>query len=86
MREKAIALKYDEHEDDAPRVIAKGEGEMAHSILERAKLCNVPIQKDASLVELLSEVDVNEKIPEELYEVIAEVFAFIYQLDQNLKR
>lgn len=41
--------------------------------------------EDASLVELLAELNINETIPEELYQAVAEVFAFIYQADKNMK-
>lgn len=84
MKEKAIALKYDEKKDDAPHVVAKGEGAIAKQIIERAIAHHVPIQQDQTLVELLSEVNVNDQIPEELYGVVAELFAFIYRLDQEV--
>ena len=86
MKEKAIALKYNELQDDAPKVVAKGEGDIAKQIIERAKEYGVPVQKDESLIALLSEVDINERIPEELYGVVAELFAFIYQLDKEVGR
>jgi len=80
---KAVALRYDQDQDEAPKVIAKGEGNIAKSIVEIASSNQIPIQKDESLVELLSQVELNEKIPEELYGVVAELFAFIYRLDQE---
>ncbi|WP_243386839.1 EscU/YscU/HrcU family type III secretion system export apparatus switch protein [Bacillus kexueae] len=86
MKEKAIALKYNELQDDAPKVVAKGEGDIAKQIIERAEEYGVPVQKDESLIALLSEVDINERIPEELYGVVAELFAFIYQLDKEVGR
>lgn len=80
----AVALSYDMEKDVAPIIKAKGKGFVAEQIIERAKENNIPIQEDPSLVELLSQLEINEAIPEELYEVVAEVFAFIYRIDKNL--
>ncbi|RWZ60508.1 EscU/YscU/HrcU family type III secretion system export apparatus switch protein [Halobacillus fulvus] len=85
-RKEAIALHYETEQQAAPRVVAKGKGYVADNILERAKEHDIPVQEDASLVELLSELNINEQIPEELYLVVAEVFAFIYKSDQELKK
>ncbi|MFD2925508.1 EscU/YscU/HrcU family type III secretion system export apparatus switch protein [Halobacillus naozhouensis] len=85
-RKEAIALGYQEVRDDAPQVLAKGKGIVADNILEKARKNNVPIQEDATLVELLSELNINEHIPEELYHVVAEVFAFIYRTDQEMEK
>ncbi|MDE5412984.1 EscU/YscU/HrcU family type III secretion system export apparatus switch protein [Alkalihalobacterium chitinilyticum] len=79
----AIALSYNETLDEAPRVKAKGKGFVATEIIERAKEHHIPIQEDPSLVELLSQLEINETIPTELFEVVAEVFAFIYRIDKN---
>ena len=85
-RTEAIALKYDGQKDVAPKVIAKGKGVIAEQILETAKELNIPVQKDPSLAELLGKLDINQSIPDELYSAVAEVFAFIYQLDRNMKK
>lgn len=82
-RKEAIALTYEQHKHAAPTVIAKGKGLVAEQILERAKKENIPIQEDASLVELLSKLNINEQIPEDLYMAVAEVFAFIYSLEKD---
>lgn len=85
-RKKAVALSYDAETDKAPVVIGKGQGLVAEKIIERAKASDVPVKEDAGLVELLDQVDVNETIPEELFHAVAEVFAFIYQMDENAKK
>lgn len=87
-RKEAVALSYNPAEADAPRVIAKGKGKIAETILSKAQEYDVPIQEDPSLLELLSQLDINESIPEELYQAVSEVFAFIYHIDQQheLKR
>lgn len=82
-RKEAVALTYDKYRKDVPRVVAKGKGLIAEEILERAKEHDIPVQEDASLVELLGKLNINEKIPEELYQAVAEVFAFIYRADKN---
>ena len=82
-RKEAVALKYDEKQADAPTVIAKGRGQLAEQILKEAMGYQIPIQEDPTLVELLSKLNINDKIPEELYKAVAEVFAFIYKADKQ---
>lgn len=83
IRKEAIALSYNPEKGDAPRVVAKGKGKIAETILERAEMHAIPIQEDASLVELLGQLNLNEKIPEELYRAVSEVFAYIYHIDRE---
>jgi flagellar biosynthesis protein len=80
---QAVALSYDATIQSAPKVVAKGKGMVAANIIEKAKEHHLPIQEDASLVELLSQLQINENIPEQLYEAVAEVFAFIYNVDRQ---
>ncbi|MBN6185849.1 EscU/YscU/HrcU family type III secretion system export apparatus switch protein [Aneurinibacillus sp. BA2021] len=82
-RKSAVALRYTPGEAEAPRVTAKGKGFTADKILEQAKEHEIPIQQDPSLVEVLSNLELNEQIPVELYQVVAEVLAFVYQTDQR---
>jgi flagellar biosynthesis protein len=84
-RKEAVALSYKPNQD-APRVVAKGKGKVAENIIESAKENQVPIKEDPSLVNLLSDLKLNESIPEELYKVVAEVFAFIYKADNLVKQ
>lgn len=78
----AVALHYSG--EGAPRVMAKGSGEIAERILELASLHNVPIQHDRALVELLAQVRLGEEIPPTLYAAIAELLSFIYSLSARL--
>jgi flagellar biosynthesis protein len=80
----AVALTYNNEKDLAPKVSAKGKGFVADELLKEAIKHNIPIQEDASLVGLLSQLEINESIPDELYEVAAEIFAFIYRIDKNI--
>jgi flagellar biosynthesis protein len=82
-KKQAVALRYDAKADESPQLIGKGRGLLAEDIITKAKEHNIPIQEDASLVEVLSQLELNQKIPSELYEVVAEVFAFIYRIDRN---
>ncbi|GIQ68664.1 flagellar biosynthetic protein FlhB [Xylanibacillus composti] len=83
---KAVALKYDPANQDAPTVAAKGKGLVADQIIEKAKEHQIPMHEDASLVEVLSKLDLDQAIPPELYQLVAEVLTFVYQSDQELKR
>lgn len=87
-KKRAVALGYEAIKDNAPTIKAKGKGYVAEEIIQRAKENQVPIQEDESLVELLGQLEIHEKIPADLYEVVAEVFAFIYKVDRDeqLKR
>lgn len=82
----AVALKYNEKAHSAPVVVAKGKGYVAEELIKEAGKFDIPIQEDASLVGLLSQLEINEAIPEELYEVVAEIFAFVYRIDKNMKK
>lgn len=80
---KAVALSYEASKLAAPKVVAKGIGNVAAALIEKAAQHHVPIQQDPSLVEVLSQLQINETIPEQLYGAVAEVFAFIYQVDHQ---
>ncbi len=82
-RLKAVALSYESSINVAPKVVATGKGKIAERIIKKAKEHNVPLQKDPSLVELLSQLEMNEVIPEQLYSSVAEVLAFIYRVDHE---
>lgn len=84
-RKQAAALRYDQEKNHGPTVSATGKGMIAENIIEKAKENDVPIVEDESLVELLAELNINETIPNELYHVVAEVFAFIYKTDQRVE-
>lgn len=83
---KAAALKYDVEHDSAPKVIAKGQGETAKNIIKIAEANNLPIKKDEDLVELLSQLDIEQEIPNNMYKAVAEVFSFIYQMSSKHKQ
>ncbi len=84
--DKAIAILYNEKESAAPRVIASGKGIIAEKIIATAREAGIHIQEDANLVELLSKVPIGEEIPTELYQTVAEVLAFVYQINEKFKQ
>lgn len=85
-RLKAIALKYDVDKDKAPKITAIGKGSTAEMILKIAEDYQVPFYEDQSLTDLLSKLDINQEIPGQLYTLVAEVLAFVYQLDKLAKK
>ncbi len=76
---KAIALSYDG--DRAPTVSAKGNDELAQAIIQLAVQAKVPIYENAELTQWLSQLDLGDEIPQALYLTIAEILAFVYQLE-----
>ena len=82
---KAVALKYNEKKDGAPRVTASGRGDVATKIIEIAKAHNVPLYEDKNLVQVLEALELDVEIPPNLYRAVAEVLAFIYQLNASHK-
>jgi len=76
---KAVALKWDGKA--APKVTAKGEGDLAEQILKIAREHDIPIQQDnEALVGALAQIELGDEIPEVLYIAVAQVIAFAYYL------
>ena len=72
----AVALRYDG--TGAPRVVAKGKGELARRIRELAEEHRVPIVRDVALAWALHDTcPLDHPIPEELYGAVAKVLAFV---------
>lgn len=74
----AVALEYDG--EAAPRVTAKGINDIADKIIEIATEHGIPLQQNDGLIEVLSQMNLGEEIPEKLYRAVAEVIAFAYIL------
>lgn len=81
-RRDAVALAY-QSGNRAPRVVAKGRGILAETIIERAREAGVYVHESPELVSLLMQVDLDQHIPPELYRAVAEVLAFVYWLEQQ---
>lgn len=82
-RKKAAALSYEAGQGAAPRLVASGEGHLAEKIVEIARSAEVPLVEDAALVSALLVLELGEEIPIELYEAVARVLAFVYDLDRH---
>ncbi len=81
--DKAVALKYNEHGSSAPKVVAKGKGEIAKKILQKAEEFDIPIFKNKALAESLLNLDLDEQIPSNLYKAVAEVFVWLMSSEQK---
>jgi flagellar biosynthesis protein len=78
---QAIAIAYDPN-DNAPRVVASGQGVLAERIIETAQQASVPVHEDAKLAGTLSHLQIGEMIPPELYEAVAEILVFVDAMDK----
>jgi len=76
-KDVAVALAYSPLADDAPRVVAKGGGAIAHSIIEIAKANGIAIEKNADLAALLQAVDLDKEIPPEAFAAVAEILSYL---------
>ncbi len=85
-RKKAVALRYDTEKEEAPRLIAKGSGELADKIIEVAREKNIPVVEDRELTEALLRVDIYEEIPPVLYEAVAKVLVFVSQVKRRVSQ
>jgi len=79
----AVALHYDR--TGAPRVVAKGKGTLGEKIIEVAKANNIPIEENEVLAGALSNVELGEEIPAELYKAVAEVLIFVLRLSGRVR-
>ena len=83
MNPKAVAMKYKAYEDNAPKVIAKGSGEIAKKIIEKAKEYDISVFQNPELTDMLMNVEVNEEVPAELYKAVVEVFIWLHKTEQK---
>jgi len=79
----AAALRYDTEEGSAPRLVAKGTGEVAERILALAREHGVPVREDPALLTLVSALDLGKEIPPDLYEAVAKLIVYLRALDQR---
>lgn len=80
----AVALTYSP-EDGAPKVVAKGKGLVAEEIIARANEHGIFIHQSKELVSLLMKVDLDDNIPPALYTVVAELLAWLYHIETEIK-
>jgi flagellar biosynthesis protein len=82
-RQLAVALHYDK--SGAPRVVAKGRGSIGEKIIEVAKAHDIPIEENEVLASALSNVELGDEIPAELYKAVAEVLIFVLRLSGRIR-
>ena len=84
-RKSAAALVYDAQGSDyAPRVIAKGYGLVAEMIVQRAKEAGLYVHEAPEMVGLLMQVDLDSRIPPQLYQAVAELLAWLHRLESGV--
>ena len=79
----AVALHYDK--SGAPRVVAKGKGTIGAKIIEVAKAHDIPIEENEVLAGALSNVEIGDEIPPDLYKAVAEVLVFVLRLSGRIR-
>ena len=78
----AVALLYNKEESFAPKVVAKGRDLVAQNIKKIASDNNIPLVENKPLARALyASVDIGNFIPQELFEAVADVLAYVYQLN-----
>ncbi|OYW32139.1 MAG: flagellar biosynthesis protein [Methyloversatilis sp. 12-65-5] len=82
-RAQAVAMAYGAG-DSAPRVVAKGRGLVADEIIRRAREAGVFVHESREMVALLMGLDLDQRIPPELYVAVAELLAWIYRVEKGL--
>ena len=75
----AVALGYDAQSNNAPLVLAKGQGHIAEKIIQIAIDNNIEIRQDEDLLQILKAVDINDEIPIEAFAAVAEIISYVYQ-------
>lgn len=79
----AVALRYNRSDNSAPAIVAKGNRIWAEKIKTAAKRYGVPVVRNVPLARALNQLEVGDEIPEELYEAVAEVLNFVYDLAET---
>lgn len=82
---KAVALSYDVDADVAPRVVATGQGLTAETICRIAQENRVPLYKNEGMAERLVRQELNTPIPADLYQAVAEILAFVFEMDHKMR-
>lgn len=83
-RAEAVALRYAAG-DGAPQVIAKGRGALADTIIARAREHGIYVHQSTELVSLLMQVNLDDRIPRELYVAVAELLAWLYRREREAR-
>lgn len=82
-RKRAVALGYDLQKDFAPKIMAKGQGMVADNMVKKAQEHDVVVYENERLVKELLQFEIGTEIPEELYEIVAQVLVFVESVDKE---
>lgn len=85
-RKTAVAIQYDRASMSAPQVVAKGRGIVAEKLITMARENGIPIVENKLLVEMLDNLNLNQQIPGELYQVVAEILVAVYKAEAGIKK
>lgn len=81
-----MALQYDRQAMSAPKIVAKGRGIVAERLISMARENKIPVVEDKLLVETLEQLNLNQEIPAELYQVVAEILVAVYKAESGARR
>ena len=81
--QKVLGLRYDDSLP-APFIVARGKGEIAGKILELAEEYGIPIHSEESIVDALFTLEIGSVIPEDFYEIIADIFVHVCNIQEGL--
>ncbi|WP_373235666.1 EscU/YscU/HrcU family type III secretion system export apparatus switch protein [Cohaesibacter celericrescens] len=82
----AVALQYEQGKDPAPRVTAKGTGETAERIIDLAREHDIVVEGNPVLAEALSQVELDQYVPENLFTAVATVIGFVMQTAEKKRK
>ena len=82
----ATVMQYDPEKDSAPKVVARGQRKIAEQILAEARKHNIPIHEDPILTAALASVNLGQEIPPELYNIVAEILAYIFRVTNQYSK
>lgn len=83
----SIAIRYEKGKDTTPIVVAKGADVLAFKIREIAKAHDIPIIENKPLARFIyKEVEIDQEIPEEMYQAVAEVLVAVYKIKNSYKK
>lgn len=76
----AAALSYEEGKDNAPKVVARGQGHIAEKIIKLAEENHIPLFQNEETAQLLNKLPLGVEIPPELYQAVAEIYAILLRV------
>jgi flagellar biosynthesis protein len=85
-RKGAVALGYNPEKDLAPKMIAKGYGQVAEKIIEIGRANGIVVTEDKALFEALVKLESGDEIPGTLYYTVAEVLSYVYRINKMMDR